>query len=174
MKKLFFTLLLALISITSVNAQTKMGHVNSQKVLDTIPSRKAAIAEISYIEQSGIKDLTALDSTLQVKYAEYQAKEKTWTELVRQSEMRKIQELQARIQSTEQNIDRELQALSADLNKKSLDMVKKAVNTVSAAKKLNYVIDESVLLYNSGGIDITNEVITEILKLDAANKPAGN
>jgi Skp family chaperone for outer membrane proteins len=88
--------------------------------------------------------------------------------------MRKIQELQARIQSTEQNIDRELQALSADLNKKSLDMVKKAVNTVSAAKKLNYVIDESVLLYNSGGIDITNEVITEILKLDAANKPAGN
>lgn len=170
MKKLFFTLLLALISITSVNAQTKMGHVNSQKVLDTIPSRRAAIAEIGFIEQSGIKELTVMDSTLQAKIAYYTANEKGWSELVRQSEARKIQELQARIQSTEQSVDRELQALSADLNKKSLEIVKKAVNTVSAAKKLNYVIDESVLLYNSGGIDITNEVIIEVLKLDAANK----
>lgn len=166
MKKLFFALALTLISITGAVAQTKMGHVNSQKVLDTIPSRVKAIKEISIIEQNGIKELTGMDSTLNAMAIYYQ-QHPEWSALVKQSYENQMRELQARIQGREQSIDRELQILSADINKRSLDMVKKAVNTVSTAKKLNYVIDESVLLYNTGGIDITPEVITEVLKLDA-------
>ena len=38
---------------------------------------------------------------------------------------------------------------------------------VSDRKKLNYVIDESVTLYFKGGMDVTAEVIVEVLKLDA-------
>ena len=166
MKKLFFALLLAVISITSVNAQSKMGHVNSQKVLDTIPSRKKAIQEIGLIEQNGVKELTDMDSTLQTMIAFYQSHPE-WSDLVKRSYEGQIRDLQTRIQTREQSIDRDLQMLSADLNKKTLEMVKKAVNTVSTTKKLNYVIDESVLLFNSGGTDITNEVITEVLRLDA-------
>ena len=36
--------------------------------------------------------------------------------------------------------------------------------------KLNYVIDETVTLYHSGGIDITKQVLAELLLLDKANK----
>lgn len=168
MKKLFFAFLLALISVTSVQAQ-KLGHVNSQKVLDTIPSRKKAIAEIGIVEQNGLKELRGMDSTLQTMIAFYQSHPE-WSDLVKRSYEGQIRDLQTRIQTREQAIDQELQTYSAEVNQKTLDLVKKAVSNVSTVQKLNYVIDESVLLFNSGGTDITNAVITEVLKLDAANK----
>lgn len=171
MKKLFFALALAIVSITSAVAQSKMGHVDSQKVLDTIPSRRAAIAEISIIEQNGVKELTGMDSSLNAM-VEYYQKHPEWSQLVKQSYENQMRELQARISTREQSIDRELQMYSADVNKKSLEMVKAAVNTVSKLRKLNYVIDQSVLLYNAGGEDITADVINEVLKADKAASTA--
>ncbi len=167
MKKLFFALALAIVSITSAVAQTKMGHVDSQKVLDTIPSRRAAMAEIGIIEQNGVKELTGMDSTLNAM-VEYYQKHPEWSQLVKQSYENQMRELQARISSREQSIDRELQALSAEINKKSLETVKTAVSNVSKLRKLTYVIDKSVLLYYDGGEDITADVLKEVLKLDAA------
>lgn len=166
MKKLFFAFAIAMISTVSAFAQTKVGHINSQKVLDTIPSRKAAINEVVQIEAIGIKELRDMDSTLQVMYANYQAKKDTWSPLVRQAEEQRIQNYQARMQEREQQLDGQLNQLTAEINKKYIDMLKGAVKTVSALKKLNYVIDESVTLYSEGGVDITPDVIKEVMVLD--------
>jgi Skp family chaperone for outer membrane proteins len=46
--------------------------------------------------------------------------------------------------------------------------VKQAVDIVAERKKLNYVIDASNMLYSKGGMDITGEVVVELLKLDAS------
>ena len=46
-------------------------------------------------------------------------------------------------------------------------MVQDAVKTVSERKKLSYVIDETVTLYFDVNLDITGEVMTELLRLDA-------
>lgn len=169
MKKLFFALAIAILSITSAAAQ-KIGHVNSQKVLDTLPSRRAAITEISMLQDMGVREMTEMDSTLQTYYMEYEKNKSVWSALVRESYENKIRNYTMRMQEREQQIDGQLNQLSSALNQKSLDVVKKAVSTVSELKKLNYIIDESVLLYNSGGTDITPDVIKEALKLDAANK----
>ena len=40
------------------------------------------------------------------------------------------------------------------------------ITTFCDLLKINYVIDESVTLYFAGGTDITNQVITELLKMD--------
>ncbi len=166
MKKLFFALAIAMISTVSAFAQSKVGHINSQKVLDTIPSRKVAIADVMAYEASGVRELREMDSTLQVMYANYQANKDKWTPLVRQSEEQRIQNYQTRLQEREQQIDAVLNKETADINKKYVDMLKQAVKTVSALKKLNYVIDESVTLYSEGGVDITADVIKEIMILD--------
>ena len=42
-----------------------------------------------------------------------------------------------------------------------------AVNNVAESKKISYVLDETVTLYFQGGMDITNEVMSELLKLEA-------
>jgi Skp family chaperone for outer membrane proteins len=54
MKKLLFALFVAFAAAGSVQAQTKIAHVNTQKLLDTLPSRKKAIEEIGMIEKQGM------------------------------------------------------------------------------------------------------------------------
>ena len=174
MKKLFFALALAIISISGAVAQSKVGHVNSQKVLDTIPSRQAAMKEIEQLQNMGIRELTELDSALNVKLTIYEQQKNTWAELARKNYENQLRDLQGRISTREQQIDRDIQIAGNEANRKALEQVKTAVATVSKLKKLNYVIDESVLLYYTDGIDITNEVITEVIRLDkaaAAPKP---
>jgi Skp family chaperone for outer membrane proteins len=64
-------------------------------------------------------------------------------------------------------LQQELQIYNQELNKPILEMVQKSVEIVSDRKKINYVIDESTTLYFKGGMDITAEVLIELLRLDA-------
>ena len=53
MKRIVLALVL-IFSVGSVVAQQKIAHVNSQKLLDTLPSRKAAIVQLKAFEESGL------------------------------------------------------------------------------------------------------------------------
>lgn len=165
MRKLFLALVVAIGAVASVQAQSKFGHLNSQKVLDTMPSRRTAINDIQMIEAMGMKELRDLDSAIQVEVAIYREKSGGWSPVVKTATEQKISGMQQRLEARQQEIDNQLQQMSADMNNKILDKVKKAVDIVAKKKGLNYVIDESSTLFASG-TDITNEVITEVLKLD--------
>jgi outer membrane protein len=166
MKKILFALALTVCAIASTQAQTKIAHVRSQALLDTMPSRKAAIKEIKEIEASGVKELRDMDSSLQVAYMNYQKNEKGWSETVRNYEQQRLQRMQQSIEERQQQIDQQLQMMTQEMNVVILDKVKKAVNIVATAKKFNYIIDESSTLYSAGGVDVTNEVIVELLKIE--------
>ena len=57
--------------------------------------------------------------------------------------------------------------ISQELNNPILERIQKAVEIVADRKKLSYVIDISTTLYHKGGIDLTPEVMVELLRLDA-------
>lgn len=167
MKKILFALALTVCAIATTQAQTKIGHVKSQVLLDTMPSRKAAINEIKDIEAAGLKELKAADSAIQLAYIDYQKKMSTMSETVRQYEENRIRRMQQNLEERQQQIDQQLQTMTQEMNVVILDRVKKAVAIVANAKKYNYIIDESTTLFSAGGIDVTNEVIVELLKLEA-------
>ena len=78
--------------------------------------------------------------------------------------MKKQQALETR----QVELEQQMQIYGQELNKPILDLVQSAVNNVAEVKKLSYVLDETVTLYFAGGIDLTQEVMTELLKLEAA------
>ncbi|HRP52183.1 MAG TPA: OmpH family outer membrane protein [Fluviicola sp.] len=170
MKKILFALALSACTF-AVNAQTtKIGHVKSQMLLDTMPSRKQAIKEIKEIEAAGLKELQVMDSSIQVAYIKYQKDAPTMSETVRQYEENRIRRMQQNLEDRQQEIDQHLQIMTQEMNNKILERVKKAVAIVANLKKFNYIIDESSTLFSAGGIDVTNEVIVELLKLEAELK----
>jgi outer membrane protein len=138
-----------------------------------MPSRKAAIKEIKEIENAGLKELKEADSVIQVTYMEYQKKMNTMSETVKQYEENRIRRMQQNLEERQQQIDQQLQMMTQEMNTVILDRVKKAVNIVATAKKFNYIIDESTTLYSVGGVDVTNEVIVELMKLEAEAKKTG-
>lgn len=157
-------------SLTSI-AQTKIGHVNTQKLLDTLPSRKVAMSQIEDFEKRGMEELKEMEADLQKRYSKYMSEQATLSPIIKQNEEEQLQKKQQAMQMREQELQQKMQQLGNELNEPILKRVKKAIEIVAARKKLSYVIDESSTLYFAGGINVTSEVMVELLKLDAIEAP---
>ena len=150
----------------SVMAQSRVAHVNSQTLLDTLPSRKVAILKLQEFETNGVKELQEMEADFNAAVSKYETTRPNMSPVIIKIEEEKLMKKQQALQEREKSLNSEMQAYSQELNTPILGMVQKAVEIVSERLKVNYVIDESVTLYFAGGTDITNEVITELLKMD--------
>ena len=152
----------------STFAQTKIGHVDSQKLLDTLPSRDIAIKKLDSMKTAGMQELQLMDADFQKAYQDYGVKQAQMSPAERQIVEGRLMQKQQMLEATQASLEEGLQIMSEELNKPILDRVQKSIEIIAERKKLNYVIDVSATMYSKGGIDITNEVIVELLLLDAA------
>lgn len=158
-------------SVGAAVAQVKIAHVNSQKLLDTMPSRKTAILKLRQFEETGVKELQEMEADFNAALAKYEKERPNMSPVIIKIEEEKLMRKQQSLQDREQSLNTEMQAYSQELNRPILERLQKAVEIVSERKKLNYVIDETSTLYFKGGTDITAEVAAELLRLDTeANK----
>jgi outer membrane protein len=162
--------LLGLFVVLGLNtfAQSKIAHVDSQKLLDTLPSRKLAIKKLDSLKAAGMQELQVMDADFQKAYSIYMTNKDKMSEVERQIQESKLMQKQQMLEATQTSLEEGLQLMSEELNAPILDRVQKSIEIVSERKKLNYVIDVSATMYSKGGVDITNEVIVELLILDAA------
>ena len=152
----------------STFAQTKIGHVDSQKLLDTLPSRDIAIKKLDSMKTAGMQELQLMDADFQKAYQDYGVKQAQMSPAERQIVEGRLMQKQQMLEATQASLEEGLQIMSEELNKPILDRVQQAIDNVAERKKLNYVLDVSATMYSKGGIDITSEVIVELLLLDAA------
>jgi outer membrane protein len=162
--------LLGLFVVLGLNtfAQSKIAHVDSQKLLDTLPSRKLAIKKLDSLKASGMQELQVMDADFQKAYQLYMTNKDKMSEVERQIQESKLMQKQQMLEATQGSLEEGLQLMSEELNAPILDRVQKSIEIIAERKKLNYIIDVSATMYSKGGIDITNEVIVELLLLDAA------
>lgn len=164
MKKFLVILLIAVVSVGTSFSQNSIAHIDSQKILDTMPSRKAAMKEVENFEKRAIKELQETQQKLQEEFTILQ-QDKTMSSTARKFEEDRLNKKAQEFQQRQQELDQQIQILSQELNRPILARLQKAVDIVSKAEKLNYVLDASSLLYSNGN-DITNKVIIEVLKLE--------
>lgn len=165
MKKIF--IILNLFIATSLFSQSKIGHVNSQVLLDTLNSRKEAIKQLESFKAEGMKELQEMNKAFEAAYVIFQQKEKDYSPVILKMEQEKLGRKQQELEARQQELERGLQIYNEELNKPILDRIQKAIEIIADRKKLNYVIDESATLYFKTGIDCTAEVMVELLRLDA-------
>ena len=161
-------ILIAITFIISVSsfAQTKIGHVNSQELLDTLESRKLAIKQLDDFKLEGMKELQEMNKAFEAAYIIFQQKEKDYSPVLLKMEQEKLGRKQQELESRQQELEKGLQIYNEELNKPILDRITQAIEIVADRKKLSYIIDESATLYSKGGIDCNSEVMVELLKLD--------
>lgn len=158
---------MVVLSAGAVNAQAplKVGHINSSKLLDTLPSRKEAIKTLEDFGRRGEQELQEMEAELQKAVMVYQKNPPTSPTMV-QFEEEKLQKKQMALQQREQELQQQMSLLSNELNAPILKRMQKSVDIVAERKKLNYIIDESQAIYSKGGTDLTSEVMVELLRLD--------
>jgi outer membrane protein len=160
-------LLVTIFVSLSVFGQSKIGHVNSQKLLDTMQSRKIAMKKLDDFRAEGIKELQEMQKAFETAYVKFESTSKDMSPVLLKMEQDKLMKKQQDIEARQGELEQGLQVYNEELNKPILDRIQKAIEIVADRKKLSYVIDESAALYFKGGIDCTAEALIEVLRLDA-------
>ena len=152
-------------------AQSKIGNVNTQALLDTMPSRNMAMQKLMEFEAAGKQELKEMQADFEKAVSDYQIKKPTLSPVLQKIEEEKLYKKEQALYERQQSLETELQAYSQELNGPILNRVQEAIKIVSEREKMSYVIDQNVTLYFDKTLDITNKVITELLKLDRAEMP---
>lgn len=172
MKKLVLLLVVLVGMGGTAMSQTKIAHVKSQVLWDTLPSAKVALAQYAKFEKDAYEELNEMQVELQTAAEAYQAKAPDLIRSQREYEEKKLMEFQERIESTNQSLKDFLIQTSNDLNAPLQDRIKRAIDIVAVQMKFAYVIDATAAIYSGGGQDITEAVIKVLLELDVKESVA--
>lgn len=159
MKTLKITLLLVAVAFSTVSmAQkgVKVGHINSNELMTAMPERTAVQKELEdYANQLKIT-LDAMQKEYQTKIADFQSKQDVMTDVIKNSKIKEITDLEKRIGEFQQTAEADLQKKEQTLLQPIIDKAKTAINDVAKEGGYTYILDSSVgvVLYSVEGDDI--------------------
>tara|TARA_B100001758_G_C18323056_1_gene564306 strand:- start:61 stop:558 length:498 start_codon:yes stop_codon:yes gene_type:complete len=142
MKKNIFLILLCFLTLNAIS-QNKFGYIDSQELLILMPERKAAEKEVQTFAKSLETQLSAMTAEYQESVQEYQAKESSYTDLIKQDKIAEITALEERIQAFQQNAQQSLQSKEQELLEPILNKARKAIEDVAEEGNFTYIFDKS-------------------------------
>jgi len=163
MKKLLKVALIAVCIVFAGNlakAQSKIGYVAVDQIVDQMPETKTAITTITAYNKQFIDQLTTMNNELQSKGQAYQAQRATMTDAIRTAKESELNDLQKRFQDYQNTAQQQVQAKQSELGKPIIEKVRAAVAQVAKEKGYTYVINSSQtdLVVSPPGDDLAAEV----------------
>ncbi len=161
-KRIIILLALALFLGANSFAQNKikLGHIDSMELLKQMPGRDSAQKILENYSKTLEKQVTAMQTELENKYNDYVANQATMSQLIQQTKMKELQDLQARIEAFQTSAQKDLQDKEKELIQPIIDKAKKGIEETAKENGYTYVFDSSVgvLLYFENSDDIMSLV----------------
>ncbi|MGI4897958.1 MAG: OmpH family outer membrane protein, partial [Janthinobacterium lividum] len=143
MKKLFKVALVAGCLFFAGNiaeAQSKIGHINSNQVVELMPETKVVQKQIQDYSKTFSDQLTTMQTELTTNAQSYDAKRASMTEAARTAKESELQDMNKRLQdyntTARQKVDEKTKSLSDPLFAK----LRAAIQAVAKEKGYNYVL----------------------------------
>lgn len=153
MKKLFIILfvLLAGMATTSFAQAPKFGHIDIQQLIQVMPERTTAVNELEKTAKELEDMLGTMQTELQTMYKDFQDKQETMSDLVKQAKYEDINAKQQRIETFRTQSEQQLQQKQQELMKPIIAKADSCIEVVAKEQGLLYVFDISsrVVLYKS-------------------------
>jgi outer membrane protein len=165
---------------TVVNAQQKIGHINSSELIQSMPEVKAADAAMDAWQKQKQATLEALNTEFVKKNTAFTDKQKIRSEANKdvvdkelQTMYTELQDMEKRIGAAQEQAQQEAKTKQEELYNPIIQKATTAVNSVSKEKGYAYVLDTSnpAVVYFGGGEDIIQLVKTKLGITTAAAKP---
>ncbi len=168
MQKLLTSSVLALFLFLSLGASAqqavKLGHIDSNELLQLMPEREAAMVELERYAGELEEQFVSMQEEFQRKYREYLEKESTFSELIRQSRQRELASLQERIMEFQEMAQQDLMNRESQLLSPIIEKARQAIEEVAREEGFTYIFDVGmgVLLFHEKGEDIMPQVRTKL------------
>ena len=159
MKKALIVALVAMLAFggnAMAQKTIKLGHINSNELMQIMPGRDSAQAALQKEVEELQSDMESMKKEYETKVNDYLAKKDQLSELIRKSKESDLQALASRIEEFQQNAQKLLEERQEALLKPIVDRAKKAIEEVGKENGYTYIFDAGVgaVLYSQDSDDI--------------------
>ncbi|MBS9774534.1 MAG: OmpH family outer membrane protein [Tenacibaculum sp.] len=167
MKHLKTLLLVAILTIGlgGVAQAQKTAHINTDKLLSSMPETKALKAELQRLEKTYKDDIEAMAKKLESKIKKYEAEGKSQTQETNQKRAIEVNQERNRIVQAQQEAQNAMQKKYQEKTMPILKKAEDAIKAVAAEKGIIYVFDatpgKGLIVYDKGE-DIYNAVKSKL------------
>jgi outer membrane protein len=165
MKKIVFILMIGLFAANTVSAQAKkLGHINSQELVNLMPEAKAAQDSLQKFAGAIQGEYERMAGELKKLAEDFEANKGGMSEIIRQSKINELNDKQGRLTEFEKLGNQEVAKKEQDLFKPISDRALKAIEDVAKEKGYQYVFDKARggLLYAGDTDDVLPFVKTKL------------
>lgn len=154
------------IGATSMSAQTKVAHINTQELVASMPEMKEADKELEKIAKTYETEIRNLASAFESKVKRYESEADSKSEEENMARGQELQEMQQNIQAYRQQAMEELEEKEQNIYQPLLEKARKAIEKVGKAQGFDYILDSTM---GSGvimaeGKDLLEDVKKELNK----------
>ena len=147
-------------------SQQLFGHVNSQDILTAMPeaatAQLALQSELEVLQQTGQTMMQEFES----QQKQFQIDQENMNDAIRNTKLKELEDLQARILTFEQTAEQSIQMKQAELFEPILTKIQNAIDEVAKEKGYSYVFDivglQGGMVYKDDSYDITTMVKTKL------------
>jgi len=164
LKSLLLATLMIALPMTATFAQSKIAHIDTQKLISEMPEVIAAQKQLQALEETYTKEIQNTIKEFTAKAQAYDAEAKNQSDVVNQARQTEIQSMQQNIQKYRETAAEDLQKKQTEMMRPLYDKAIAAIQKVATAQGFEYVLDASagggVLV--SKGKDLSAEVKVEL------------
>lgn len=142
-KTFFIAVALTVGATAFTNAQSKIAHIASQELVETMPAYKDAMTQLEKLQKTYETEIRDMSTEAQRTMQRYESEAPTKTEEENQRRAQELQSTQRRIQEHGQNAQQDLQKKEVDLLRPVYERARVTIQKVARAKGYEYVLDSS-------------------------------
>lgn len=147
MNKRLYTLVAAALllagSASQVFAQQKIGHINSNDLVMSMPERDSAMNAYEQKRQEFLNQSEELQVEFNKKYETYLMRRDSLSQLVRQTKEAELTDMSRNIETFNAAADQELQRINQELFQPILEKAQQAIKEVAEENGFTYIFDTS-------------------------------
>ncbi len=170
MKKIvpgMFVIAIMMAGINVAKARQKIGHVDIQYVLTTLPEYKEVESQLKTLETQLLKQSQAKEQEFQEKYQEYLQTSQNMADVVRQDKEKELSQLQQSYQEFQQNAQTSLQQKSTELLNPLYKKIGDAIEQVAQENGYSHILNVGVaqldiVIYGNDNFDVSNLVLKKL------------
>ena len=164
MKKIIMIAALALMAVAASAQETKFAYVDFNEIIMLMPEMDSARATMEENQKTNEEILMSMYEEYQLKAQQYEQKEATWTQAIRESKQKELMDIQSRLEQTQQSLQQEMQQLQNSLQAPIYEKAQNTVSELAKAKGVAAVFEKGSLLYLNPDqmVDLTPEARTAL------------
>ncbi len=152
---------------STVNAQNKIAHINSQEFIESMPAYKSAMKELQQIDKSYRKDVDEMLKEAEKTNKRYQAEQDQVSQQENKARAERLQEMQDNIMKFSDNAKKDLQKQREELLRPVYEKAREIIQKVARDQGYDYVLDSTTGtgLLLADGYNLMDDAKAELAKM---------